>query len=97
MEKREGIPAIKIGDERLQMLLNNLMHDNMEGQETTDHQSLYMIYGKDEHIKQNYRRDLPDVRNGLLRQFLDGDTQCPTFKYSRLEMEYPSNKPRTKT
>ena len=78
MDTREIIPDIRIGDWHLQMLLNNLMHDKMEGQEATAHQSIYMTYGQDEHIKQNYRTDWPDVRNGLLQQFLDKDTQGPT-------------------
>ena len=51
------------------------MHKNIEGQEATAHQSIYMTY---EHVEQNFRPDWPEVRNGLLRQFLDEETPGPT-------------------
>ena len=45
-ETKEKFPDIKINDYRLQMQLNNLMHKNMEGNEATAHQAIYMRMDK---------------------------------------------------
>ena len=49
------------------MQLNNLMHENMEGQDATAHKAIYMKYGQDQHVEQNFRKDWPQVRSGMLR------------------------------
>ena len=58
-DTRQKFPDIKINKYRLQMQLNNLMHENMEGQEATAHQTIYMTDSQDEHIEQNFRKDWP--------------------------------------
>ena len=68
---------LKIGDWRIQELIHDLSYENMEGQEATAHQSLFMTNSQDRSVEKNFREDWPDVREGCLPRFLDKNTPGP--------------------
>ena len=77
MDTLESNPGLKVSSYKIQRLVHDLAHENMEGQIATAHQAMYMTLGQDRMIEVNHRRDWWDVRNHLLQQLVDENTPGP--------------------